>query len=85
MVLSPCLTLSDILAQPNPKTTPSLIMRLDDKAKSALIKREMEIKRIIRQMELDKLHRSTVFKNLEQELRSIKHSLLIHEASDSKE
>lgn len=58
-------------------------MKLDEKAKAALVKREMEIKRLIRQMELDKLHNSTVFKNLEMELRSIKHNLLIHDVSDS--
>ncbi|MBA4055741.1 MAG: hypothetical protein C0490_13580 [Marivirga sp.] len=59
-------------------------MKLDEKAKAALVKGEMEIKRLIRQMELDKLHNSTVFKNLEMELRSIKHNLLIHDVSDSK-
>lgn len=59
-------------------------MKLDEKAKAALVKREMEIKRLIRQMELDKLHNSTVFKKLEMELRSIKHNLMIHEISDSK-
>jgi hypothetical protein len=59
-------------------------MKLDEKAKAALVRREMEIKRLIRQMELDKLHNSTVFKNLEYELRGIKHELMIDEVSDSK-
>lgn len=53
-------------------------MKPEEKAKSALIKREMEIKRLIRQMELDKLHNSAVYKNLEQELNSIKRDLMIH-------
>ena len=52
-------------------------MKPDDKNKSALIKREMELKRLIRQMELDKLHNSTVFKNLERELNTIKRELLM--------
>jgi len=52
-------------------------MKPEDKNKSALIKREMELKRLIRQMELDKLHNSTVFKNLERELNTIKRELLM--------
>ena len=54
-------------------------MTPEEKNKSALLKREMEIKRLIRQMELDKLHNSTVFKNLERELNSIKRELLMDE------
>lgn len=54
-----------------------------EKNKSALVKREMEIKRLIRQMELDKLQNSTVFKNLERELNVIKHELLMDEGSHS--
>jgi len=50
---------------------------------AALVKREMEIKRLMRQMELDKLHNSTVFKNLDHELKSIRHKL-IQESGDSK-
>ncbi len=42
----------------------------------------MEIKRLIRQMELDKLQNSTVFKNLERELNVIKHELLMDEGSN---
>jgi hypothetical protein len=59
-------------------------MNSEEKNKSALIKREMEIKRLIRQMELDKLQNSTVFKNLERELNVIKHELLMDEGSDPK-
>lgn len=58
-------------------------MKPEEKSKSALLKREMEIKRLIRQMELDKLHNSTVFKNLERELTKIKHELLMDEGSQS--
>ena len=58
-------------------------MKHEEKSKSALLKREMEIKRLIRQMELDKLHNSTVFKNLERELTKIKHELLMDEGSQS--
>ena len=54
-------------------------MKPEDKNKSALIKREMELKRLIRQMELDKLHNSTVFKNLERELNTIKRELLMND------
>lgn len=59
-------------------------MNSEEKNKSALIKREMEIKRLIRQMELDKLQNSTVFKNLERELNVIKHELLMDEGSHPK-
>lgn len=61
--------------------TPLLYMKLEDKARAALVKREMEIRRLIRQMELDKLSRSTVFRNLEVELKHIKHQLVLDEAS----
>jgi hypothetical protein len=56
-------------------------MKPEEKNKSALVRREMEIKRLIRQMELDKLQNSTVFKNLERELNVIKHELLMDEGS----
>ena len=58
-----------------------LYMKLEEKAKANLIKREMEIRRLIRQMELDKLSRSTVFRNLEVELKQIKRELLLDQAS----
>ena len=51
---------------------------------AALVKREMEIKRLMRQMELDKLHTSTVFKNLDHELKSIKQKLMAQDSGDSK-
>jgi hypothetical protein len=59
-------------------------MKPDEKAKSALLKREMEIKRLIRQMELDKLHSSSVFKNLGHELDNIKYELTNQGEVDSK-
>ena len=40
--------------------------------KNALKKREAELQNIIRQMKQDKLHSSTVYKNLEQELETVK-------------
>ncbi|MFZ6013546.1 MAG: hypothetical protein ACOYXT_24605 [Bacteroidota bacterium] len=45
--------------------------------KSALRKREMELQRIIRQMKLDNLNRSPVYKNLEQELELVKNQLVV--------
>ena len=59
-------------------------MKPEEKAKSALVKREMEIKRLVRQMEFDKLHNSAVFKNLEHELKHVQRQLIIHDESDSK-
>ena len=51
---------------------------------AALVKREMELKRLMRQMELDKLHTSTVFKNLDNELKSIRQILMTQDSGDSK-
>jgi hypothetical protein len=59
-------------------------MKPEEMTNAALVKREMEIKRLMRQMELDKLHNSTVFKNLDNELKSIKHKLMVQESGDSK-
>jgi hypothetical protein len=59
-------------------------MKPEEMTNAALVKREMEIKRLMRQMELDKLRNSTVFKNLEQELKNIKHKLIVQSAGDSK-
>lgn len=59
-------------------------MKPEEMTNAALVKREMEIKRLMRQMELDKLHNSTVFKNLERELKNIKHKLIVQSAGDSK-
>jgi hypothetical protein len=48
-------------------------MNHDPKAlRLALQKRELELRRLLRQMQLDKLHNSPVFKNLETELERIK-------------
>ena len=54
-------------------------MKPEETNKSTLIKREMELKRLIRQMELDKLHNSTVFKNLERELNNVKRELMMND------
>ncbi|HMG89579.1 MAG TPA: hypothetical protein VK589_05955 [Chryseolinea sp.] len=54
-------------------------MKPEEISNAALVKREMEIKRLMRQMELDKLHNSTVFKNLDHELKSIRHKLMIQD------
>jgi hypothetical protein len=54
-------------------------MKPDQKDKAALQKREMEIRRLIRQMELDQLRHSTVYKNLGQELKSIMRELMMQD------
>jgi hypothetical protein len=54
-------------------------MKPDQKDKAALQKREMEIRRLIRQMELDQLRHSTVYKNLGQELNSIMRELMMQD------
>jgi hypothetical protein len=52
-------------------------MNPDFKAmKSTLQKKELELQRLLRQMQLDKLHNSTVFKNLESELKQVKQQLV---------
>jgi hypothetical protein len=43
--------------------------------KAALRKRELELQKIIRQMKNDNLSSGTVYKNLEQELESVKTKL----------
>jgi hypothetical protein len=51
-------------------------MKPDEKAlRATLQKRELELQRLIRQMKLDQLHNSTVYKNLEQELNEVKNKL----------
>ena len=47
--------------------------------KFLLRKRETELQKIIRQMKQDKLHSSPVYKNLEQELESLKSQLTNHQ------
>jgi hypothetical protein len=44
--------------------------------KAALRKREEELQKIIRQMKQDELHTSPVYKNLEEELESVKTRLV---------
>jgi hypothetical protein len=53
-------------------------MNPDPKAmKPALQKRELELRRLLRQMHMDKLHNSPVFRNLETELEHIKKQLAL--------
>ena len=47
--------------------------------KASLLKRELELQRLIRQMKFDQLHNSPVYKNLEQELLTVKHQLTVAE------
>jgi hypothetical protein len=52
-------------------------MNLDPKAlRASLLKRELELQRLIRQMKLDQLHQSPVYKNLGQELTTLKKQIL---------
>ncbi|RAW01671.1 hypothetical protein DQQ10_08435 [Pseudochryseolinea flava] len=54
-------------------------MKPDSQAlKASLQKRELELQRLIRQMKFDQLHQSTVYKNLELELDSVKTQLNQH-------
>ena len=59
-------------------------MNPNEKEKAALQKRELEIRRLIRQMELDQLQHSTVYKNLGQELNNIVHELMMQNGEDTK-
>ncbi len=43
--------------------------------KSTLLKRELELQRLIRQMKFDQLHQSPVYKKMEEELTAIKNQL----------
>ncbi len=53
-------------------------MKLDHtNLKSSLRKRENELQKIIRQMKDDNLMNSTVFRNLQQELGSVKEKLVL--------
>ena len=44
--------------------------------KPTLQKKELELQRLLRQMQFDKLHNSPVFRNLESELRHVKQQLV---------
>ncbi|AYB34525.1 hypothetical protein [Chryseolinea soli] len=59
-------------------------MKFDSNAKASLVKREMEIKRLVRQMEFDRLHNSPVYKNLSRELQTIQQELVQHQDVSSK-
>ena len=59
-------------------------MKFDSTAKASLVKREMEIKRLVRQMEFDRLHNSPVYKNLSRELQTIQQELVQHQEVSSK-
>ena len=59
-------------------------MKPEEMSNASLVKREMELKRLMRQMELDKLHNSTVFKNLDNELKTIRQKLITQDSGDSK-
>ncbi|SHG68784.1 hypothetical protein SAMN04488109_1407 [Chryseolinea serpens] len=59
-------------------------MKFDSNAKASLVKREMEIKRLVRQMEFDRLHNSPVYKNLSRELQTIQQELVQHQDASSK-
>lgn len=52
--------------------------------KQQLQKKELELQRLIRQMQFDKLHNSTVYKNLESELTRVKNQLELPVEDSSK-
>lgn len=60
-------------------------MSPEEKDKATLQKRELEIRRLLRQMDLDQLHNSTVYKNLGQELNTIKEELTIYDGDGPKQ
>lgn len=56
-------------------------MKPDPRAmKASLLRRELELQRLIRQMKFDQLHNSPVYKNLEKELNSVKTQLNLTES-----
>jgi hypothetical protein len=56
-------------------------MKPDPKAlKASLLRRELELQRLIRQMKFDQLHKSPVYKNLERELVTVKAQLNLTES-----
>jgi len=50
-------------------------MNLEDKARTVLVKREMELRLLIRQMEIDRLSRGGLFQKLEKELHEVRQRL----------
>ena len=69
--------LSDKLAGPNPNL-PSTMKSTTKVDRASLEKREVEVQNLIRQMKMDHLHQSPVYKNLEQELSELKSKLIRH-------
>ncbi len=67
--------LSDTLAKSKTNLKPPHMIYDAKALKTSLLKRELELQRLIRQMKLDQLHGSAVYKNLEKELVVIKHQL----------
>jgi hypothetical protein len=64
----------------NPQNPDAYRMKPDPSTMKLLLKkREAELQKIIRQMKSDKLQTSPVFRNLEQELESLKSQLTDHE------
>ena len=58
------------------KSKPHLfLMNLEDKARAVLVKREMELRLLIRQMEIDRLSRGGLFQKLEKELHEVRQRL----------
>lgn len=58
----------------------TLFMKPDQNAiRSTLQKRELELRRLTRQMKFDQLHQSPVYKKLEAELSSIQQQLILEE------
>lgn len=56
-------------------------MKSDPRAvKASLLRRELELQRLIRQMKFDQLHNSHVYRNLEKELVSVKAQLNLTES-----
>jgi len=53
------------------------LMNLEDKARAVLVKREMQLRLLIRQMEIDRLSRGTLFQKLETELREVQRQLAV--------
>ena len=59
----------------------NLLMKPDPRAlKASLLRRELELQRLIRQMKFDQLHNSPVYKNLEKELVTVKAQLNLTES-----
>jgi hypothetical protein len=52
-----------------------ILINLEDKARAVLIKREMELRLLIRQMEIDRISRGTLFQKLEKELHEVRQRL----------